>query len=118
MASGAGAAALACLDLIVSLGLPRHNVFVCDSSGVIHSGRKGPMDPNKARYAQDTSARKLEEVMAGADIFLGLSAAGALKSQAGLCRRPLKNKAKRPAQSSAVTVSLGLSPQGASPYPC
>ncbi|MFT4069691.1 NADP-dependent malic enzyme [Paraburkholderia sp.] len=78
VASGAGAAALACLDLIVSLGLPRHNVFVSDSKGIVYAGRKEQMDPNKARYAQDTPARTLGEVIEGADIFLGLSAAGVL----------------------------------------
>ncbi|WP_332871341.1 malic enzyme-like NAD(P)-binding protein, partial [Rhodoferax ferrireducens] len=81
VASGAGAAALACLDLIVSLGLPMRNVFVADSNGVVYAGRKEQMDPNKARYAQDTSARKLAEIIEGADIFLGLSAGGVLKPE-------------------------------------
>ncbi len=81
VASGAGAAALACLDLIVSLGLPMRNVFVSDSVGVVYTGRKEQMDPNKARYAQDTSARKLADVIEGADIFLGLSAGGVLKAE-------------------------------------
>ena len=81
VASGAGAAALACLDLIVSLGLPMRNVFVSDSAGVVYVGRKEQMDPNKARYAQDTSARKLADVIGGADIFLGLSAGGVLKAE-------------------------------------
>src|SRR5471032_3175933 len=78
VASGAGAAALACLDLIVSLGLPMHKIFVSDINGVVYVGRKEQMDPNKARYAQDTSARKLGEIIEGADIFLGLSAGGVL----------------------------------------
>jgi malate dehydrogenase (oxaloacetate-decarboxylating)(NADP+) len=78
VASGAGAAALACLDLIVSLGLPMHKIFVSDSNGVVYLGRKEQMDPNKARYAQDTPARKLAEIIEGADIFLGLSAGGVL----------------------------------------
>ncbi|MBU6256795.1 MAG: NADP-dependent malic enzyme [Burkholderiales bacterium] len=81
VASGAGAAALACLDLIVSLGLPLRNVFVTDIAGVVHKGRRELMDPNKARYAQDTSARVLQDVMADADIFLGLSAGGVLKAE-------------------------------------
>jgi len=81
VASGAGAAALACLDLIVSLGLPMRNVFVSDSAGVVYAGRKEQMDPNKARYARDTSARKLSEIIGGADIFLGLSAGGVLKAE-------------------------------------
>jgi malate dehydrogenase (oxaloacetate-decarboxylating)(NADP+) len=81
VASGAGAAALACLDLIVSLGLPMRNVFVTDSKGMVYTGRVEQMDPNKARYAQDTSARTLAEIMEGADIFLGLSAGGVLKPE-------------------------------------
>ena len=78
VASGAGAAALACLDLIVSLGLPMHKIFVSDSKGVVYAGSKEQMDPNKERYAQDTPARKLGEIIEGADIFLGLSAGGVL----------------------------------------
>ena len=81
VASGAGAAALACLDLIVSLGLPMRNVFVSDSAGVVYAGRKEQMDPNKARYAQDIPARKLADIIEGADIFLGLSAGGVLKPE-------------------------------------
>ncbi|MES2942171.1 MAG: NADP-dependent malic enzyme [Pseudomonadota bacterium] len=79
--SGAGAAALACLDLIVSLGLPIHNIFVSDSLGVVYTGRKEQMDANKARYAQETAARKLADIVDGADIFLGLSAGGVLKPE-------------------------------------
>ena len=78
--SGAGAAAIACLDLLVSLGLDPKNVFAVDSQGVIHSGREG-LDPSKARYAQVTAARSLAEVVVGADIFLGLSAADVLKPE-------------------------------------
>jgi malate dehydrogenase (oxaloacetate-decarboxylating)(NADP+) len=81
VASGAGAAALACLDLIVSLGLPMRNILVSDSAGVVYAGRKEQMDPNKARYAQETSARKLADIIGGADIFLGLSAGGVLKPE-------------------------------------
>ena len=76
--SGAGAAALACLDLQVSLGLSRKNIFVVDSKGVVRKGRKEAMDPDKERYAQDTSAQSLGEIIGDADIFLGLSAAGVL----------------------------------------
>jgi malate dehydrogenase (oxaloacetate-decarboxylating)(NADP+) len=78
--SGAGAAAIACLDLLVSLGLDRKNVTVCDSKGVIHTGRE-KLDPSKARYAQATAARTLGEAMPGADVFLGLSAKGVLKPE-------------------------------------
>jgi malate dehydrogenase (oxaloacetate-decarboxylating)(NADP+) len=77
--SGAGAAALACLDLLVKSGLPLRNITVTDIKGVVYKGRKEEMDPDKARYATDTSARTLDEVIAGADIFLGLSAGGVLK---------------------------------------
>src|SRR4249920_3374796 len=80
--SGAGASAIACLDLLVRLGLNRDNVFVCDSKGVIYQGREPNMEPNKARYARKTDARTLADVMPGADIFLGLSSAGALKADA------------------------------------
>ena len=76
--SGAGAAALACLNLQVSLGLNRGNIFVTDSKGVVYKGRKEQMDPDKERYAQDTKARTLDEIIGGADIFLGLSAGNVL----------------------------------------
>jgi len=81
VASGAGAAALACLDLLVSVGLPMENITVTDIAGVVYTGRKEEMDPNKARYAKDTKARKLAEVIAGADVFLGLSAPGVLRAE-------------------------------------
>ena len=77
--SGAGAAALACVDLLVDLGLPIKNIWLTDLAGVVYQGRKELMDPDKERFAQDTSARSLAEVIAGADIFLGLSAGGVLK---------------------------------------
>ena len=79
VASGAGAAALACLDLLVDLGLPLSNIWVTDLAGVVYEGRTELMDPEKARFAQKTDKRKLTEVIDGADIFLGLSAAGVLK---------------------------------------
>ena len=90
VASGAGAAALACLDLIVSLGLKRENVWVVDGKGVIYAEREG-LDENKARYAQRTPARTLADIVPGADIFLGLSAAGVLKPEMvkGMARDPL-----------------------------
>ena len=77
--SGAGAAALACLDLLVSLGLSMENIWVSDIKGVVYTGRKEEMDDNKVRYAKDTDARTLTDIMPGADIFLGLSAARVLK---------------------------------------
>lgn len=79
VASGAGAAALACLDLLVDLGLPRENIWVTDLAGVVYEGRTELMDPDKAVFAQKTDKRTLAEVIDGADIFLGLSAAGVLK---------------------------------------
>ena len=79
--SGAGASAIACLDLLCGLGLKRENVFVCDSKGVIYEGRDARMEPNKARYARKTDARHLADVIAGADIFLGLSGPGAMKQE-------------------------------------
>ncbi|MGB8183294.1 MAG: NADP-dependent malic enzyme [Stellaceae bacterium] len=81
VASGAGAAALACLDLLVDMGLKVENVVVTDVHGVVYKGRKEEMDPRKARYAKDTKARKLGEVIAGADIFLGLSAPNVLSTE-------------------------------------
>ena len=76
--SGAGAAALACLDLIVDLGFPIGNIVVTDLAGVVYKGRTELMDPDKARFAQATNARTLAEVIPGADVFLGLSAGGVL----------------------------------------
>ena len=75
--SGAGAAAIACLDLLVSLGLSRENILVTDSKGVLHRGRTG-LDDSKSRYARDTQARTLTDAMPGADIFMGLSGPGIL----------------------------------------
>jgi len=79
VASGAGAAALACLDLLQKMGLPLANITVTDIKGVVYKGRRELMDPDKERYARDTRARTLDEVIAGADVFLGLSAGGVLK---------------------------------------
>ena len=74
--SGAGAAAISCVNLWCDLGVKRENITICDSKGVIYVGRPGGMDETKARYAQNTDKRTLAEAMVGADIFLGLSAAG------------------------------------------
>ncbi|MCE2842329.1 MAG: NADP-dependent malic enzyme, partial [Novosphingobium sp.] len=79
--NGAGASALACTALIKSMGVRHENVTVCDRSGVIYRGREGGMDQWKSAHAIDTPARDLEEALVGADIFLGLSAAGALKPE-------------------------------------
>jgi len=88
--SGAGAAALACLDLLVELGVQRQNIWVSDIAGVVYRGRKEEMDDNKARDAQATDARKLADIIPGADIFIGLSAPRVLKPEM------LKQMADRP----------------------
>jgi malate dehydrogenase (oxaloacetate-decarboxylating)(NADP+) len=89
--SGAGAAALACLDLLVALGVRRENVWVADIKGVVYAGRTEEMDEHKARYAQATPARTLAEILPGADVFLGLSAARVLKPEwlPSMAARPL-----------------------------
>ena len=90
VASGAGAAALACLNQLVELGAKKSNIWVTDIVGVVYEGREELMDPWKAAFARDTKARKLAEVIEGADVFLGLSAAGVLKPDM------LKKMAKEP----------------------
>ncbi len=89
--SGAGAAALACLGLLMKIGLPRKNIWVTDLAGVVYEGRTELMDPDKAQFAQKTAARSLAEVIVGADIFLGLSAGGVLKPEmvANMAERPM-----------------------------
>ena len=89
--SGAGAAALACLGLLVKLGLPREHIWVTDLVGVVYEGRTELMDEDKAQFAQATDARTLAEVIQGADVFLGLSAGGVLKPQmvAQMAAQPL-----------------------------
>jgi malate dehydrogenase (oxaloacetate-decarboxylating)(NADP+) len=79
--SGAGAAALACVELLLDLGLPKQNIWLTDLAGVVWEGRTELMDETKAQYAQRTSARTLAEVIRGADMFLGLSAGGVLKPE-------------------------------------
>ncbi len=79
VASGAGAAALACLDMLVALGMKMSNIWVTDIAGVVYQGRVAEMDDNKARYAKDTPSRSLGDVINDADVFLGLSAGGVLK---------------------------------------
>jgi malate dehydrogenase (oxaloacetate-decarboxylating)(NADP+) len=89
--SGAGAAALACVDLLLDLGLQRQNVWLTDIEGVVYQGRTLLMDADKERFAQATTMRTLREVMPGADLFLGLSAGGVLKPEmvAEMASRPL-----------------------------
>jgi malate dehydrogenase (oxaloacetate-decarboxylating)(NADP+) len=79
--SGAGAAALACLGLLVKMGMKKENITVTDIKGVVYKGRREEMDPDKEQYAIDTRARTLAEVIGGADVFLGLSAGGVLKPE-------------------------------------
>jgi malate dehydrogenase (oxaloacetate-decarboxylating)(NADP+) len=89
--SGAGAAAIACLDLMCALGVRRENVFVCDSKGVIHDRREDKLDESKKRYQQATAARTLADVMKGADVVLGCSAAGAVTADmvASMADKPI-----------------------------
>jgi malate dehydrogenase (oxaloacetate-decarboxylating)(NADP+) len=89
--SGAGAAALACLNLLVKLGIPRKNIWVTDLAGVVFEGRTELMDEDKVQFAQKTDQRKLSEVIEQADVFLGLSAAGVLKPEmvARMAAKPL-----------------------------
>jgi malate dehydrogenase (oxaloacetate-decarboxylating)(NADP+) len=122
--SGAGAAALACLDMLVSLGVRMENIVVTDIKGVVYKGRTEEMDDNKARYAVETSARTLGEVIAGADVFLGLSAGGVLKPEmvAQMAHRPLifalanPNPEILPEQARAVRPDAILA-TGRSDYP-
>jgi malate dehydrogenase (oxaloacetate-decarboxylating)(NADP+) len=90
-ASGAGAAGIACLDMLVQLGLKPENITVADRFGVVYVGRVEDMDDDKSRYARDTTARTLGEIVVGADIFLGLSAGGVLKPEmvATMADRPV-----------------------------
>jgi malate dehydrogenase (oxaloacetate-decarboxylating)(NADP+) len=124
VASGAGAAALACLDLLVHLGLRMENIWVTDIAGVVYEGRKEEMDPNKARYARRTDARHLGEVIDGADIFLGLSAGGVLKPDmvARMAAQPLILALANPVPEIMPDVAKSVRPEaiiatGRSDYP-
>ena len=105
--SGAGAAALACLNLLVSLGIRRENIWVTDIEGVVYAGREALMDKYKAIYAQETEARKLAEIIPGADIFLGLSAAGVLKPEL------LKQMAEKPLIMALANPNPEIMPEAA-----
>lgn len=107
VASGAGAAALACLDLLVDMGMPIENIFVTDLAGVVYKGRVELMDPHKERFARETSQRKLSEVIANADIFLGLSAGGVLKEDM------VKVMAPRPLIFALANPTPEISPEAA-----
>ncbi|CAN1570237.1 SfcA Malic enzyme [Burkholderiaceae bacterium] len=122
--SGAGAAALACLDLMVDLGLPLKHIWVSDIEGVVYEGRTVLMDPDKARFAQKTDARKLADIIAEADVFLGLSAGGVLKPEMVkvMAKRPLilalanPNPEILPAEAHAVRDDIVMA-TGRSDYP-
>jgi len=122
--SGAGAAALACLELMVDMGLPLKNIWVTDIEGVVYEGRTVLMDPDKARFAQQTDARKLDDVIAQADVFLGLSAGGVLKPEMvkRMAPRPLilalanPNPEILPADAHAVRDDIVMA-TGRSDYP-
>src|SRR5688572_5793621 len=107
VASGAGAAALACLELLVNMGLRRENIVVTDIKGVVYKGRREEMDPDKERFAVETRARTLEEVIAGADVFLGLSAGGVLKAAM------VKKMAERPLILALANPDPEISPEEA-----
>ena len=110
--SGAGAAALACLDLLVTLGLTAENIWVADIKGVVYAGRIEEMDPNKARYARQTKARTLGEIIPEADVFLGLSAGGVLKETmvAKMAARPLILALANPEPEILPDVAKGVRP--------
>ena len=124
VACGAGAAALASLNLLVALGAKRENIFVCDVEGVVYVGREKLMDRWKSVYARETPARKLADVLPGADIFLGLSAAGALKAEwlAQMAKDPLILALANPTPEIMPEAALAARPDamictGRSDYP-
>ncbi|MBV9251828.1 MAG: NADP-dependent malic enzyme [Acetobacteraceae bacterium] len=104
--SGAGAAAIACLDLLIELGLKPENILVVDSRGIIHTGRTG-LDASKQRYARETKARTLADAMPGSDVFLGVSMAGVLKPEM------VKDMAERPLILALANPDPEISPEDA-----
>ncbi|MDP2759276.1 MAG: NADP-dependent malic enzyme [Sideroxyarcus sp.] len=110
--SGAGAAALACLDMLVALGVRMENIIVTDIKGVVYTGRVEEMDDNKARYAKDSQARTLGEVIANADVFLGLSAGNVLKPEMvkQMARQPLIFALANPVPEILPEVALAVRP--------
>ncbi|QGZ38019.1 malate dehydrogenase (oxaloacetate-decarboxylating)(NADP+) [Pseudoduganella flava] len=124
VASGAGAAAIACLDMMVGLGVRRENVYVADSRGVIWQGREANMEANKARYAQATDARTLADIVRGADVFLGCSTAGVLTGPMvqTMAERPIILALANPEPEIRPEVALAARPDciiatGRSDYP-
>ncbi len=110
--TGAGAAALACLGLLVEFGIPRENITVCDLHGVVYKGRKVEMDPYKERFARDTELRTLDQAIEGADIFLGLSGPGVLKPEMvkKMANRPLVLALANPVPEIMPDVALAARP--------
>eukprot|EP01036_Dinobryon_divergens_P051117 gene51117-68435_t len=122
--SGAGAAALACLNLLVELGIPRKNITVTDLEGVVYVGREKLMDRWKSVFAQETKARTLADIIDGADIFLGLSAAGVLKPELlkAMAPRPLIMALANPTPEIMPDEAMAIRPDammctGRSDYP-
>ncbi len=122
--SGAGAAAIACLDLLVDMGMRVDNIWVVDIEGVLHEERRSALHPRQARYARDTEARSLAEVIAGADVFLGLSAPGVLSVDmvAEMAEQPLILALANPEPEIAPDIARGARPDaiiatGRSDYP-
>ncbi|HOF53036.1 MAG TPA: malic enzyme-like NAD(P)-binding protein, partial [Rhodoferax sp.] len=122
--SGAGAAALACVDVMVGLGVKRSNVFMCDSKGVIYEGRPGGYDESKARYAQKTEARTLADAVVNADVFLGCSTAGVLSGDMvkTMARQPIVLALANPEPEIRPELALAARPDcimatGRSDYP-
>ncbi|HMW17757.1 MAG TPA: NADP-dependent malic enzyme [Accumulibacter sp.] len=122
--SGAGAAAISCLNLWCELGVRRENITICDSKGVVYVGRDDQMEPNKARYAQDTAARTLAEAIVGKDVFLGLSAAGAMQPEmlADMAPQPIVFALANPTPEIMPEVARAVRPDvimatGRSDYP-
>jgi len=105
--NGAGAAAIACLDLFIAMGLPRKNVVLCDSRGVVHQGREAGMNQWKSAFAIDTDARTLEDAMKGADIFFGVSVGGAVT------QKMVKSMAKAPIIFALATPDPEITPEDA-----
>jgi malate dehydrogenase (oxaloacetate-decarboxylating)(NADP+) len=122
--SGAGAAAIACLDLMIAMGVRPENVYVCDSRGVIHEGRAGSLDESKRRYARKTEARTLADVMKGADVFLGCSAPGVVTPEMvrSMAARPILLALANPEPEIRPELALAARPDciiatGRSDYP-
>ncbi|HET6911972.1 MAG TPA: NADP-dependent malic enzyme [Rhodanobacteraceae bacterium] len=109
--AGAGAAGIACLDMLVALGVKPENILAIDREGVLYTGRAG-MDADRARYARDTKARSLAEIVQGADVFLGLSAAGVLKPEllASMAKKPIILALANPEPEIMPDIALRLRP--------